>query len=80
MRPNTLAEVAHLALEGEPFDLCLSEFLDEFYLHPVQTALDEEPTRLRDMLRQTGGVYDAYLAATAEALATHAGLDTPGWA
>jgi len=80
MRPKTLAGVAELALQGESFDLCLREFLDEFYRQPAQAALNREPGLLRKALPAKGEVYDAYLAATAEALANHAGLDTPNWA
>jgi len=80
MRPKTLAAVAELALQGESFDLCLREFLDEFYRQPAQAALNPEPGLLREALPAKGEVYDAYLAATAEALANHAGLDTPNWA
>jgi hypothetical protein len=80
MRPRTLAAVAELALRGEPFALCLNEFLDEFYLKPSADALAIEPELLREALPANGGVYDAYLAATAEALACKHGLDTPSWA
>jgi hypothetical protein len=80
MRPNTLKEVAQLTLHGESFDVCLMEFLDEFYLKPSQDALAGEPEMLREALPGKGLVYDAYLAATAEALACKYGLDTPSWA
>jgi hypothetical protein len=79
MRPKTLAEIAELTLRGEPFDLCLRNFLDEFYLEPAQTALDAEPPPMREALPEKGAVWDAYLAATAEALACQAGLNTPSW-
>jgi hypothetical protein len=75
-----LAQVAESALRGESFDLCLRNFLDEFYFAPKQDALDPEPAPLREALPEKGAVYDAYLAATAEALATHAELNTPSWA
>ena len=80
MRPKTLTQVAELVCKGEPFDLCLKEFLDEFYLQPSQQALDHEPPLMHGILPAKGNVYDAYLAATAEALACKAGLDTPSWA
>ena len=80
MRPKSLAEVAGLALQGESLDLCLANFLDEFYLHPTQEALATEPARLRGALPEIGEVGDAYLAATAETLACRNGLDTPSWA
>jgi hypothetical protein len=79
MRPKTLAEVAELVLQGEPFHLCLKDFLDGFYLQPTNEALAAEPARL-EASSASGKVYDAYLAATAEALACHAHLNTPGWA
>jgi hypothetical protein len=79
MRPKTLAEVAKLVLEGESFHLCLKDFLDGFYLRPTNEALAEEPARL-ETLSPSGNVHDAYLAATAEALACHAHLNTPSWA
>jgi len=34
MRPRSLAEVARLVAAGESFDLCLANFLDQFYLGP----------------------------------------------
>ncbi len=80
MRPKTLAEVARLALQGQSFDLCLRNFLDEFYHRPAQEALTTEPARLREALPEMGEIYDAYLAATAEALAYQADLNTPSWA
>jgi hypothetical protein len=79
MRPKTLAEVAELTLRGEPFFLCLRSFLDEFYHCPAQAALEMEPKLLAAEFPTTGAVHDAYLAATAEALATQAGLNTPSW-
>ncbi len=66
-------------MHGESFDLCLREFLDEFYRAPSQNALAIEPDLLRDNLPAKGEVYDAYLAVTAEALACKHGLDTPSW-
>ena len=79
MRPVSLAEVATRVLAGESFHYSLSEFLDEFYIAPSQKALALEPQSLKGSLPK-GDVYDAYLAATAEALAGKYGLDTPDWA
>jgi hypothetical protein len=79
MRPKTLAEVSDLASHGESFDFCLREFLDEFYRKPSQDALVDEPRLLHEAIPTNGIVYDAYLAATAEALACKYGLDTPSW-
>ena len=39
MRPKTLAEVATLTTQGDSFDRCLSNFLDEFYPAPTAAAL-----------------------------------------
>lgn len=79
MRPKALAEVAELASKGESFDLCLREFLDEFYGEPLAEALENEPRLLDGILPAKGKIYDAYLAATAEALACKYGLNTPSW-
>jgi hypothetical protein len=69
MRPRTLAEVAALAAEGDSFDRCLANFLDEFYGAPNAAALAEAPRLLAPQFGDTGRVQDAYLAATAEELA-----------
>lgn len=79
MRPKTLAEVARLALDGEPFDFCLANFLDEFYARPSSTALSPEPPLLAPAFGDTGHVQDAYLAATAEELARSRQFDFPDW-
>src|SRR4051812_30846034 len=80
MRPKSLAEVAELTLGGASFDLCLKNFLDEFYAHPSVESLAVEPRRLSGALSDIGAVQDAYLAATAESLATNTGINTPAWA
>lgn len=46
MRPKTLAEVATLSAQGDSFDLCLANFLDEFYAAPNAAALAETPVLL----------------------------------
>ena len=74
----TIAGVAEGARGGGSFDLCLREFLDGFRARPSQRSLDPEPRRLAGEV-EGGAVFDAYLAATAEALATEFGLDTPAW-
>jgi hypothetical protein len=74
-RPVTLAEVAARVLaEEQAFDPALREFLDEFYCHPDRrrAALQAEPALIDD-------VKDAYLAATAEYLASSYGIETPDW-
>lgn len=80
MRPSSLAEVAQLAVEGESFDYCLKNFLDEFRANPSAEALSQEPVLLRDKSPETGAIQDAYLAAVAESLASASRLPTPAWA
>lgn len=79
MRPKTLAEVAALTLQGDSFDRCLANFLDEFYAAPQAVALADSPSRLAPTHDELGRVQDAYLAATAEELARHFSLPTPAW-
>jgi hypothetical protein len=69
MRPKTLAEVAQLTLDGDSFDRCLANFLDEFYAAPNPEALIAQPVLLAPTSDEQGRVQDAYLAATAEELA-----------
>jgi hypothetical protein len=80
MRPETLAEVAELTLKGSSFDLCLKNFLDGFYASPKPQALETEPPRLHAAQGELGLVRDAYLAAVAESLGSHASIRTPDWA
>jgi hypothetical protein len=80
MIPQTLADVARLALAGEPFDFALRNFLDAFYARPDPARLLPEPPLLRDALPERGAVADAYLAATAEWLAMRHQFPVPGWA
>jgi hypothetical protein len=79
MRPKSLAEVAQLAAAGEPFDLCLANFLDEFYFAPNAAALSAGPVLLAPVLDELGRVQDAYLAAAAEELARAYELVLPSW-
>lgn len=79
MRPKTLAEVAQLALQGQSFDHCLANFLDDFYATPNDKALAPEPQLLASRSGAPGGVQDAFLAATAEHLACQYGLAVPAW-
>jgi len=79
MRPQTLAEVAQLALNGDSFDRCLANFLDEFYAAPNAEALADTPLLLAPTLGETGQVQDAYLAATAEELARAHEFSLPAW-
>lgn len=79
MRPGTLAEVAQLTANGESFNLCLANFLDEFYAAPDAARLSTEPNLLAPILAQPGHVQDAYLAAVAEHLAYTHGFQIPAW-
>jgi len=79
MRPRTLAEVAALAAQGDSFDRCLANFLDEFYAAPNGSAFTDAPVLLAPQFGDTGRVQDAYLAATAEELARRFSLAQPGW-
>ena len=79
MRPKTLAEVATLAVQGDSFDRCLANFLDEFYDTPAAAALADVPVLLAPQFADTGRVQDAYLAATAEELARRCNLPNPAW-
>ena len=75
MRPDTLAEVARRVSAGAAFGPALSEFLDEFYLHPErrQAMIDAAPARLADPRQH------ATLGAVAEHLARRWGLAVPKW-
>ena len=79
MRPKTLADVARLTLNGESFDFCLANFLDEFYAAPNSEALVEVPDLLAPKFGELGHVQDAYLAATAEELARTYKFPVPDW-
>ena len=79
MRPKSLAEVARLAAEGDCFDRCLANYLDEFYTAPTAGALVEMPPFLAPKAGEPGRVQDAYLAATAEELARRFDLPPPAW-
>lgn len=79
MRPKTLAEVAQLTAEGDSFDRCLANFLDDFYAAPTMAALAPTPRLLAPAWGESGRVQDAYLAATAEQLACAQGFAVPEW-
>lgn len=79
MRPRTLAAVAQLTAQGNSFDRCLANFLDEFYAAPNQKALTEAPVLLAPSRGYSGSVEDAYLAATAEELARAYQFPVPAW-
>lgn len=80
MIPKTLADVAELTAQGESFDLCLRNFLDDFYARPQAMALQAEPPRLVEINMRFGQIEDAYLAAVAEWLAWKFELPPPRWA
>jgi hypothetical protein len=74
-RPRTLHELSVRVRDAEQsFDPGLREFLDGFYANPKcrETALEACPVPLDD-------VRDAYLAATAEYLASACGMRIPEW-
>lgn len=79
MRPTTLAEVSRLVAQGQPFDLTLGNFLDDFKTKPSADALAEVPMLLAPALGHQGRIQDAYLAATAEELSRQHGLPLPRW-
>ena len=79
MRPKSLAQVAELAQQGDAFDRCLANFLDEFYARPNAAALAAPPILLAPSHGDLGRVRDAYLAATAEELARAHNLPCPTW-
>lgn len=79
MRPKTLGEVARLTLDGDSFDRCIANFLDEFYAAPNAEALADTPPLIAPKLGESGRVQDAYLAATAEELARAHQLSVPSW-
>ena len=72
-------EVARLTADGDDFDFCLANFLDEFYAAPRAAALADAPLLLGPSAGERGVVQDAYLAATAEYLAHTHGLAMPAW-
>jgi hypothetical protein len=75
MRPDTLAEAARRVSAGAAFGPTLSEFLDEFYLHPEsrQAMIADEPMRLADEREH------ATLGAVGEHLARRWNLAVPAW-
>src|SRR3954453_22721669 len=79
MRPKSLEEVAELTRAGEHLEICVRNFLDEFKENPSLASLEAEPLRLKDLFEK-GALYDAYLAAVAEALSTEHQIPTPAWA
>ena len=79
MSAKTLADVARLTLQGDSFDRCLANFLDQFYAAPSAATLSEAPILLQTTKGELGRIEDAYLAATAEELARRFFVATPEW-
>ncbi len=80
-RPGSLSEFAEALAAGNEYDWSLGEFLDAFYGAPPkeqQEMIQKEPELLAGKIGN-GVVMDAYLAATAEYLAWHHGLENPEW-
>jgi hypothetical protein len=78
-RPRSLAEVGSWAADRKAFSEHLADFLDQFYLERNAEMLHEEPAILAGKIRD-GEIADAYLAATAVALARVIGEHPPTWA
>ena len=78
-RPGSLAEVALRSRKRRDFNFELADFLDQFYLERRPEMLADEPVRLAGMIEE-GDVADAYLAATAVALARIIRTNPPAWA
>ena len=57
MRPKTLAEVAQLTINGDVFDRCLANFLDEYYATPNANALTDTPPFLAPHFGEHGRVH-----------------------
>ncbi len=77
--PSSLEHLAALAAQGGNFSFLLGDFLDGFYRRPDPEVLTAEPALLADR-HPDGAVLDAFLAATAHALANAQGWPGPAWA
>lgn len=77
--PRSLCQLADLAAGGADFSYLLGDFLDAFYREPTAGALETEPAALAGR-HAKGEVLDAFLAATAQALAARQGWRAPAWA
>jgi hypothetical protein len=78
-RARTLGEVAARSEDLATLSHELAEFLDEFYREGSAEVIKDEPGRLEGAIVE-GDVADAYLAATAVALARGRGAQPPRWA
>ena len=77
--PTSLQQLADSAADSADFSFLLGDFLDEFYRRPNPEALEAEPAALAER-RSDGVILDAFLAATAHALANAQGWPGPDWA
>src|SRR5437868_329946 len=77
-RPQSLIEVADGCRSLSDLSMRLADFLHEFALHPDLATVSERPELLSGSM-ESGDVADAYLAATAQALATRLGKPRPEW-
>lgn len=81
-RPKSLAEVALRSESEQAFGRELADFEHELLRcssrKELSVAIQEEPPRVAQGF-STGGIADAWLAAYAEALAAHFGLNYPDW-
>ena len=77
--PTSLQQLADSAADGADFSFLLGDFLDEFYRRPNPEALAVEPAVLAKR-RPDGMILNAFLAATAHALANAQGWPGPDWA
>jgi hypothetical protein len=75
---KTLKAVVESSSNFEEFAWMLPNFLDEFYAHPHGSVIEEEPPLVGGKFER-GKVVDAYVAATAAALAHRAGFRPPKW-
>lgn len=76
--PRSLHQLAALTAESGSFSYLLGDFLDAFYRRPAAAALEAEPGLLTGRHAQ-GAILDAFLAATAQALAARQGWRAPAW-
>jgi hypothetical protein len=77
-RPKSLAEVAARSVTTGDVRRELTDFLHEFERHASADMLTTEPELLRQRIPE-GAIWDAYLAATAQALALRFGYNPPRW-
>ena len=74
-----MAESFAIVQDKNSFGYKMREFLDRFRENPAYHLLEDEPSKLSDILNDNGYA-DAFLAATAAFLAQKHQLPTPKWA